>query len=185
MPIIVLSALSTERDIVKGLESGAADYVTKPYRLRELVARMHSVLRRSSASIHPASVGLEVQSAPPSNILRAGHVRLDKARRVVTVSGQPVHLSRREFELLAVLLSPPGAVRTREERIERTWFGRNLTDTRTLDTHIRRLRVKLERDPTNPQLLVTVRGVGFRFEGEHQPPQVPTPSLGGGLIKTL
>ncbi len=86
------------------------------------------------------------------------------ARRVVISQGQPVHLSRREFDLLAFLLSPPGQVRTREELIDRLWSGRDLSDTRTLDTHVRRLRIKLEPDPATPQYLVTVRGVGFRFE---------------------
>jgi two-component system response regulator RegX3 len=96
----------------------------------------------------------------------AGPVRIDFARREVTVSRRIVHLSRREFDLLALLLSPAGQVRTREELIDRLWSGRDLSDTRTLDTHIRRLRVKIELDPADPQYLVTVRGVGFRFDTE-------------------
>jgi len=98
--------------------------------------------------------------------VNAGPVRVDFARRVVTTGGRPVHLSRREFDLLALLLSPPGQVRTRDELIDRLWSGRDLADTRTLDTHVRRLRVKLERNPAHPQYLVTVRGVGFRFDTE-------------------
>ena len=96
----------------------------------------------------------------------AGPVRVDFARREVRVAAGVVHLSRREFDLLSLLLSPPGQVRTRDELIDRLWSGRDLTDTRTLDTHIRRLRVKLERDPADPQFLVTVRGVGFRFDAD-------------------
>jgi two-component system, OmpR family, response regulator RegX3 len=101
-----------------------------------------------------------------ADVMSAGPVRVDFARRVVTTAGRPVHLSRREFDLLALLLSPPGQVRTRDELIDRLWSGRDLADTRTLDTHVRRLRVKLERHPARPQYLVTVRGVGFRFDTE-------------------
>jgi len=101
-----------------------------------------------------------------SDVVTAGPVRIDFARHVVTAEDRPVHLSRREFDLLALLLSPPGQVRTREELIDRLWSGRDLADTRTLDTHVRRLRVKLERNPARPQYLVTVRGVGFRFDTE-------------------
>jgi two-component system, OmpR family, response regulator RegX3 len=164
VPVIMVSALDSEVDIVLGLELGAADYVTKPYHLRELTARIQAVLRRVSpppALPQPGSVNV-AESEP--EIVIAGPVRLDFARREVTAAGRPVHLSRREFDLLALLLSPPGQVRTRDELIDRLWSGRDLADTRTLDTHIRRLRVKLERDPAEPQYLVTVRGVGFRFD---------------------
>ena len=166
VPVIMVSALDSEVDIVLGLELGAADYITKPYHLRELTARIQAVLRRvSPPSIPlPAISARGVPSAP--EVVTAGPVHIDFARREATASGRPVHLSRREFDLLALLLSPPGQVRTRDELIDRLWSGRDLADTRTLDTHIRRLRVKLERDPADPQYLVTVRGVGFRFDSE-------------------
>jgi two-component system response regulator RegX3 len=164
VPVIMVSALDSEVDIVLGLEHGAADYVTKPYYLRELTARIQAVLRRVSP---PESLSaLAGQGAGKTNeVVVAGPVRIDFARREVSTAGEPVHLSRREFDLLALLLSPPGQVRTRDELIDKLWSGRDLADTRTLDTHIRRLRVKLEHDAANPEYLVTVRGVGFRFDG--------------------
>jgi two-component system, OmpR family, response regulator RegX3 len=163
VPVIMVSALDAEVDVVLGLEVGAADYVTKPYRLRELTARIQAVLRRFSRPRGIPAAASKQTDQP--EIVTAGPVRLDVARREVTAAGRPVHLSRREFDLLALLLSPPGQVRTRDELIDRLWSGRDLADTRTLDTHIRRLRVKLERDPADPRYLVTVRGVGFRFDG--------------------
>jgi len=163
VPVIMVSALDSEVDVVIGLELGAADYITKPYRLRELVARIQAVLRRVAPPfVAPTAVEVVVRA----DQVEAGPVRVDFARRVVMVAGTAVHLSRREFDLLALLLSPPGQVRTRDELIDRLWSGRDLADTRTLDTHIRRLRVKLELDPARPQYLVTVRGVGFRFDAE-------------------
>lgn len=164
VPVIMVTALDTEVDIVLGLELGAADYVTKPYKLRELIARIQAVLRRVSPP--PIPVPAPPAGAPRADVVVAGPVRVDFARRVVSTRGSDVHLSRREFDLLALLLSPPGQVRTRDELIDRLWSGRDLADTRTLDTHVRRLRVKLERDPARPQYLVTVRGVGFRFDAE-------------------
>jgi len=167
VPIIIVSALNSEADIVHGLEFGAEDYIAKPYRLRELVARIRSVLRRvSPPAIAPAPAADTVSAR--AELVVAGPFQVNFARRVVTSGGRPIHLSRREFDLLALLLSPPGLVRTREELIDRLWSGRDLSDTRTLDTHIRRLRVKLEPDPASPKFLVTVRGVGFRFEA-HEP----------------
>jgi two-component system response regulator RegX3 len=165
VPVIMVTALDTEVDIVLGLELGAADYVTKPYKLRELVARIQAVLRRVAPPPIPTQAPSTV-TAPRADMVVAGPVRVDFARRVVSAAGRAVHLSRREFDLLALLLSPPGQVRTRDELIDRFWSGRDLADTRTLDTHIRRLRVKLENDPANPQYLVTVRGVGFRFDAD-------------------
>jgi two-component system response regulator RegX3 len=166
VPVIMVSALDSEVDVVLGLEIGAADYITKPYHLRELTARIQAVLRR----VAPRPVDLPVISgrgAPSApEVVVAGPVRIDFSRREVSISRRVVHLSRREFDLLGLLLSPPGRVRTREELIDRLWSGRDLSDTRTLDTHIRRLRVKLERDPADPRYLVTVRGVGFRFDAE-------------------
>ncbi|MHB8329503.1 MAG: response regulator transcription factor [Acidimicrobiales bacterium] len=164
VPVIMLTARDAEADIVSGLELGAADYVTKPYRMRELVARIHSVLRRVAPPDIPAGAEQHQEPRAAPDLVRVGPVHVDFSRRQVTLGGGPVHLSRREFDLLALLLSPAGQVRTREELIDRLWSGRDLADTRTLDTHIRRLRVKLERDPARPEHLVTVRGVGFRFD---------------------
>jgi two-component system response regulator RegX3 len=166
VPVIMVTALNTEIDVVLGLELGAADYVTKPYRMRELVARIQAVLRRVSPPSFGATAASRAEVSARSAVVVAGPVRIDFARRVVTARDQTVHLSRREFDLLALLLSPPGQVRTRDELIDRLWSGRDLADTRTLDTHVRRLRVKLERHPARPQYLVTVRGVGFRFDSE-------------------
>ena len=174
-PIIMVSALDTETDIVLGLELGAEDYIAKPYRLRELVARIRSVLRRVAPPPHEIPGDSQAEPLRPEAIV-AGPCEVNFARRVVTVNGDAVHLSRREFDLLAMLLSPPGRVRTREELIDKLWSGRDLADTRTLDTHIRRLRLKLEVDPASPQFLLTVRGVGFRFEpGTQDGPVVTAP----------
>ena len=169
IPIIMVSALDTEADIVLGLEIGAEDYIAKPFRMRELVARIRAVLRRVS----PAAPELPDSVPTPKvrdEVVVAGPFRVELARRVVTAEGRRLHLSRREFDLLALLLSPPGRVRTREELIDRLWSGRDLADTRTLDTHVRRLRVKLEADPAAPRYLLTVRGVGFRFDVERPDP---------------
>ena len=181
-PIIVVSALDAEADIVLGLELGAEDYITKPFRLRELVARIRSVLRRV-AKPHDDARGKDVRAEEPRpDAVLAGPCHLDFSRRVLRVNGVPVHLSRREFELLALLLSPPGRVRMREELLDRIWSGRQLSDTRTLDTHVRRLRVKLEADPANPRYLLTVRGVGFRFEADErisEPSSIPASVVEG------
>jgi two-component system response regulator RegX3 len=167
VPVIMVTALGSEMDVVLGLELGASDYVTKPFRLRELVARMQAVLRRTQSSRQALAAG----ELPVSKreAIEAGPVRVDLAQRFVSVNGTPIYLSRLEFDLLALLLSPPGQVRTREELIDRLWAGRELTDTRTLDTHVRRLRVKLEEHPAIPLYLLTVRGVGFRFDPEGRP----------------
>ncbi len=153
VPIIMVTARDSEVDVVLGLELGAADYVAKPFRLRELVARMRAVLRRGATSPEPRE-----------EILQVGPVRLDSGRREVTVREQTVDLSRKEFDLLALLMSHAGQVVTREWCIDRLWWDQELSDTRTLDTHVKRLRRKIEPDPANPRHLVTVRGVGFRFE---------------------
>jgi len=153
VPIIMVTARDAEVDVVLGLELGASDYVAKPFRLRELVARMRAVLRRGVATTEHLE-----------EVLLVGPVRLDAGRREVTVADVPVDLSRKEFDLLALLMSHSGQVVTRDWCIDRLWWDQELTDTRTLDTHIKRLRRKLEPDPANPRHLVTVRGVGFRFE---------------------
>jgi two-component system response regulator RegX3 len=153
VPIIMVTARDSEVDVVLGLELGASDYVAKPFRLRELVARMRAVLRRGAAV-----------PEHHEEVLHVGPVRLDAGRREVAVDETPVELSRKEFDLLALLMSHGGQVVTREWCIDRLWWDQELTDTRTLDTHIKRLRRKVEPDPANPRHLVTVRGVGFRFE---------------------
>lgn len=153
VPIIMVTARDSEVDVVVGLEVGASDYVSKPFRLRELVARMRAVLRRGMAA-----------PAAREEVLSEGPVRLDQARREVTVDGRAVDLSRKEFDLLALLMAQPGQVVTRERCIDRLWWDQDLADSRTLDTHVKRLRRKLEPDPANPRHIVTVRGVGFRFE---------------------
>jgi two-component system response regulator RegX3 len=153
VPIIMVTARDSEVDVVLGLELGASDYVAKPFRLRELVARMRAVLRRGAAV-----------PEHHEEVLHVGPVRLDAGRREVAVDEMPVELSRKEFDLLALLMSHSGQVVTREWCIDRLWWDQELTDTRTLDTHIKRLRRKVEPDPANPRHLVTVRGVGFRFE---------------------
>ena len=152
VPVIMVTARDGEVDVVLALELGAADYVSKPYRLRELVARMRAVLRRRR---DPAADGA---------VVAAGGVRLDIARHEASVDGDPVELSRKEFDLLALLVSKAGQVVTREECIDRLWWGQDLADTRTLDTHVKRIRRKVEHDPSAPAHLVTVRGIGFRFD---------------------
>jgi len=152
VPVIMLTARDGEVDVVLALELGAADYVAKPYRLRELVARMRAVLRRRR------DAGVDDQ------VLSAGGVRLDLARHEASVDGARLELSNKEFELLALLISRAGQVVTREECIDTLWWGQDLADTRTLDTHVKRIRRKVEADPAVPVHLVTVRGIGFRFD---------------------
>jgi two-component system, OmpR family, response regulator RegX3 len=152
VPVIMVTARDGEVDVVLALELGAADYVAKPYRLRELVARMRAVLRRRR------DTGAEDQ------VVSAGGVRLDVARHEASLDGTLLELSRKEFELLALLISKAGQVVTREECIDTLWWGQDLADTRTLDTHVKRIRRKIEKDPAAPVHLVTVRGIGFRFD---------------------
>ena len=151
VPVIMVSARTSEVDIVLGLEIGAADYVTKPFRLRELVARMRAVLRRPITSLDDETVTF-------------GDLRIDVVRRTVTKQGKEVELSRKEFDLLALFASRLGQVVTREVCLDTLWWGLELTDTRTLDTHVKRLRQKIESDPANPRHLLTIRGVGFRLD---------------------
>jgi two-component system, OmpR family, response regulator RegX3 len=152
VPVIMVTARDGEVDVVLALELGAADYVSKPYRLRELVARMRAVLRRR----HDLAVD--------DPIVSAGGVRLDLARHEASVDGELLELSRKEFDLLALLISRAGQVVTREECIDTLWWDQHLADTRTLDTHVKRIRRKIEHDPASPVHLVTVRGIGFRFD---------------------
>ncbi len=151
VPIIMVTARDTEIDKVVGLELGADDYVTKPYSHRELVARIRAVLRR----------GQEIDLLP--DVIEAGGVRMDVERHEVWVDGEPVRLALKEFELLEMLLRNSGRVLTRGQLIDRIWGADYVGDTKTLDVHVKRLRGKIEADPGNPQLLVTVRGLGYKF----------------------
>jgi len=154
VPIIMVTARDSEIDKVVGLEIGADDYVTKPYSPRELVARIRAVLRRN------ASEQTELSSAT----LAAGPVRMDVERHVVTVSGDSVALPLKEFELLELLLRNAGRVLTRGQLIDRVWGADYVGDTKTLDVHVKRLRSKIEPEPSNPRHIVTVRGLGYKFE---------------------
>jgi two-component system response regulator RegX3 len=154
VPVIMLTARDSEIDKVVGLELGADDYVTKPYSTRELLARMRAVLRRGTEPVEDA----------PSTALEAGPVRMDVDRHVVSVNGASVQLPLREFELLELLLRNCGRVLTRGQLIDRVWGADYVGDTKTLDVHVKRLRAKLEPDPGNPRHLVTVRGLGYKFE---------------------
>jgi two-component system response regulator RegX3 len=153
VPIIMLTAKDAEIDKVLGLELGADDYVTKPYSARELVARIRAVLRRGTDSDPVLDTSLA-----------AGPVRLDVERHVVEVDGQPVSLPLKEFDLLELLLRNAGRVLTRGQLIDRVWGADYVGDTKTLDVHVKRLRAKLEPDPANPKYLLTVRGLGYKFE---------------------
>jgi two-component system response regulator RegX3 len=153
VPVIMLTAKDSEVDKVVGLELGADDYVTKPFSSRELVARIRAVLRRR---------GDVEELAPPT--LEAGPVRMDVERHVVTVSSREVPLPLKEFELLEVLLRNAGRVLTRMQLIDRVWGADYVGDTKTLDVHIKRLRAKIEPTPSTPRFIITVRGLGYKFE---------------------
>jgi two-component system, OmpR family, response regulator RegX3 len=156
VPIIMLTAKDSEIDIVVGLELGADDYVTKPYSTRELLARIRAVLRRK---LVPA----EGEDEP--GVLEAGTVRMDVERHTVQVDGRETPMPLKEFELLELLLRNAGRVLTRGQLIDRVWGSDYFGDTKTLDVHIKRIRAKIEREPSEPVQLVTVRGLGYRFEG--------------------
>jgi DNA-binding response OmpR family regulator len=160
LPIIMLTARSEETDRVVGLELGADDYVTKPFSPRELVARVKAVLRRSQAAA-PAPA-----QAPPSDVLSVAGLRLDLAARSVTLEGRPLNLTVREFELLAFLMRNPGRVFTREQLLDQVWGYTFASDLSTVTVHVRRLREKIEADPTTPTLLQTVWGVGYKLNPE-------------------
>jgi two-component system, OmpR family, response regulator RegX3 len=153
VPVIMLTAKDSEVDKVVGLELGADDYVTKPFSSRELVARIRAVLRRRG----------DVEELAPMT-LEAGPVRMDVERHVVTVSGREVSLPLKEFELLEVLLRNAGRVLTRMQLIDRVWGADYVGDTKTLDVHIKRLRAKIEPAPSHPRFILTVRGLGYKFE---------------------
>jgi two-component system response regulator RegX3 len=154
-PIIMVTAKGSEIDTVVGLEIGADDYVTKPYRLRELVARMRAVLRRAPRRDEEVGAG---------SVLEVGDVRLDPERHEVVIRGEEVALPLKEFDLLELLLDNAGRVLTRDTLIDRVWGSNYVGDTKTLDVHIKRLRSKLEEDPSQPRRIVTIRGLGYRYE---------------------
>jgi two-component system response regulator RegX3 len=159
VPIIMVTAKGAEIDTVVGLEVGADDYVTKPYRLRELVARMRAVLRRRSAD-----EGAPVLTLVDDDVVEVGDVSLDHQRHEVTIRGTDVRLPLKEFELLALLLENAGRVLTRDVLIDRVWGADYVGDTKTLDVHIKRLRSKVEEDPAAPTRIVTIRGLGYKYE---------------------
>ena len=155
VPIIMVTAKAAEIDTVVGLEVGADDYITKPYRLRELVARMRAVLRRSPN---------EKAGELTEGALVVGDVHLDPEQHEVVVRGERVSLPLKEFELLHILLANAGRVLPRETLIDRVWGSDYVGDTKTLDVHIKRLRAKIEDDPGTPQKIVTIRGLGYKYE---------------------
>ena len=156
VPIIMVSAKGTELDTVVGLEVGADDYVVKPYRMRELTARIRAALRRTL----PADSG----SITSDSAVVVGDVSIDPERHVVVIRGDQTKLPLKEFELLYVLMANAGRVMTREQLIDRVWGSDYYGDTKTLDVHIKRLRSKVESDPAAPRSIVTIRGLGYKFE---------------------
>ncbi|GAA1551385.1 MULTISPECIES: response regulator transcription factor [Brevibacterium] len=154
VPIIMLTAKDSEIDKVVGLELGADDYVTKPYSSRELLARVRAVLRRN----------VESEAFDDESVLEAGGVRIDVERHVVSVRGDELSMPLKEFELLEILIRNSGRVMTRGQLIDRIWGEDYVGDTKTLDVHVKRLRAKVEENPSEPRLLTTVRGLGYKFE---------------------
>ena len=155
VPIIIVSAKGEEVDMVLMLEIGADDYVTKPYRLRELVARIRAVIRRHETATVPL---------PSESVVEHGPLRLDVDARRCFVDGNEVKLRKKEFALMLLLLENPGRVLTRDVLIDRVWGSDYVGDTKTLDVHIKRLRTLIEDDPKNPAYITTIRGVGYRLE---------------------
>ena len=158
VPIIMLTARSEGSDLLMGFESGADDYVTKPFNILELKARVRALLRRSSLTAAPAAEG---------GILRRGHIAIDPERRRATKDGQTVELTMKEFDLIEFLMRNPGRVYSRETLLDLVWGYDYQGDTRTVDVHIRRLREKLELNPAKPDYIITKWGVGYYFsDGE-------------------
>jgi two-component system response regulator RegX3 len=152
VPIIMLTAKDSEVDIVVGLELGADDYVTKPYSTRELLARIRAVMRR------------QVEVPEDDSVIEIGPVRMDIERHTVSVGGEDISMPLKEFDLLEVLMRNAGRVLTRGQLIDRVWGEDYFGDTKTLDVHIKRIRSRIEESPSEPKLVVTVRGLGYRFE---------------------
>jgi DNA-binding response OmpR family regulator len=159
VPIMMLTARADEVDKVIGLELGADDYMTKPFSLREFRSRVKAALRR-------ASMSSQDQNGPADRVIEAGNVVIDPGKRVVTVGGEAITLTFMEFEILMALASEPGHVLSREALLERVWGDSAYRDIRTVDVHIRHLREKIETDPGNPEYILTVRNVGYRFRDE-------------------
>ena len=157
VPIMMLTAKEDEVDRVLGLELGADDYVTKPFSMRELLARIRAMLRRAAMA--------EKESSPEESILRVDDLEIDLARHQASRGGSPLNLTRKEFDLLAFLVKNRNIVFSREQILEKVWGYDYYGSDRTVDVHIRWLREKIEADPTHPERLVTVRGVGYKFEG--------------------
>ena len=155
VPIIMLTARDDELDKVVGLELGADDYITKPFSIREFRSRVRALLRRSALGAHENG----------RELLSLDEVEIDTARRTVQANGTPVDLTYVEFELLKTMASKPGRVFTRAELLEALWGGSAYREQRTIDVHVRHLREKLEQDPREPELILTVRGVGYRCKG--------------------
>jgi two-component system response regulator RegX3 len=156
VPVIMLTARGEETDRVVGLEVGADDYVVKPFSAREVIARIRAVLRRTAAP---------PPSTPAGGIVELGELRVDPARRTASLAGEPLELSRKEFDLLRLLVDSAGTVVTRERLIDEVWDTNWFGSTKTLDVHVSGVRKKLGDDPTTPRYIHTVRGVGFRFAG--------------------
>ena len=159
IPILMLTARAEEIDRIVGLELGADDYVTKPFSMRELMARIRNMLRRTQV---PVSAGMASET---SEIISSGDLEIDLASHVVNLSGKPLDLKPREFELLALLARNKGRAFTRDQELERLWGHDYIGDTRTVDVHVRWLREKIETLPSKPERIVTIRGVGYRFDG--------------------
>jgi two-component system response regulator RegX3 len=156
VPILLVTARSSEIDVVVGLEVGADDYITKPYRMRELVARMRAVLRRRAAN-------LVAEEVDEPEVIEVGDVHVDVSRHEVRVRGELVQLPLKEFELLALLLASAGRVVPREQLMGQVWGVDYVGDTKTLDVHIKRLRGKVEIDPSVPERIITIRGLGYKY----------------------
>ncbi|MBC8363626.1 MAG: response regulator transcription factor [Actinobacteria bacterium] len=159
VPVIMVTAKGAEVDTVVGLEIGADDYMSKPYSLRELVARMRAVLRRAGEQERPA-----IGDGPSDATVEIGDVTVDPGRHEVQVRGEVMAMPLREFELLRLLMDNVGRVLTRDVLIDRVWGYDYVGDTKTLDVHVKRIRSKIETDPRHPERLVTIRGVGYRYE---------------------
>jgi len=156
VPIIMLTARGEELDKVLGLELGADDYITKPFSIREFRSRVRALLRRAATP----------HAAPREEVIERGELRIDLPRRAVEVRGEPVELTFIEFEMLALLAASPGVVFSRRELLERLRGGADYREPRTIDVHVRHLREKIERDPSDPELILTIRGAGYRFRPE-------------------
>ena len=158
VPVIMVTAKGEEIDAVVGLEVGADDYITKPYRLRELIARIRAILRRSD------NLPKEDETTSNPEVLVEGAVRLDLERHELSVDGELISLALREFELLSYLMENSGRVVTRESLMQNVWGWDYIGDTKTIDVHVKRLRSKIESDPSAPLRISTIRGVGYRYE---------------------